>query len=454
MKKRNLIVLTLFLLILTFFPGQAFAQNSVSVYIDGEYISFDVPPKIINDRTMVPMRKIFEHLGAEVYWYEESRTIDAFAEDLSLTIKVDDHRMYINERFETLDVAPMIIDGRTLVPLRAVAEAFSAKVDYDGVTRTVSIWTQNPDPGKVPIQAGEFDAKHVRTSYGNYEYIDFYINGNILTVSGVIRQDGVNSLAVDLTDKDFLPQNIIPIRSGEVFRIDVDLSEDVISDKGVKIFTKKDGDILYWTYINRGLLIESNGQDYRFKDSLVYENNKNFMAQWVDPLDYLNAAVDDELVELSNAICADAYSEYEKILKIHDWVAENIYYNFDYFYGASTDITYDALGVYRSKRSVCEGYANLTQALVQAQNIPCRKVSAYALGLGEKNIWSEETANAQKSNHALVQAYVDDRWINIDATWDSRNRYEDGQFIYEGIRNHHYFDISDIFFSYSHKYIY
>ena len=54
-------------------------------------------------------------------------------------------------------------------------------------------------------------------------------------------------------------------------------------------------------------------------------------------------------------------------------------------------------------------------------------------------------------NHAWNQAYVDHRWVNIDATWDSNNIYENGQYIYGGIDYYLYFDISNLYLSYNHK---
>ena len=122
-------------------------QQDISVEINGQKIDFDVPPQIINDRTMVPMRKIFETLGAKVEWLGETRQILAVKGENAIVMQIDAPVILKNsfrdgneERIE-LDVAPVIIDARTLVPVRAVSESLNATVQWSGDTRTVSITT-------------------------------------------------------------------------------------------------------------------------------------------------------------------------------------------------------------------------------------------------------------------------------------------------------------------------
>ncbi|MBR1970678.1 MAG: hypothetical protein IKA17_10045 [Clostridia bacterium] len=428
------------------------ANDSVSVYIDGELIPFDVEPEIINGRTMVPMRKIFEYLGADVTWYSSSRKIWATCGYLRIILQVDNKNMFINDNSIELDSPPVIKDGRTLVPLRAVAEAFSAKVKWESSERKVNIET--PYPKSDYMYDEKFDKYHITTSYGDFEYFDLLIEDDVLTVTGYSQDKSIEEVAIKFNNG--LLDNITSVKPNKEFELSVDLTEQIPSDEAVlSVYTKKENDDFFWSYIYGTVFIEKNKNKYSFKKPLVWENNKDYMTKWENPIAYINPDIDAEIVALSNKICKKADNDYEKILLIHDWVADNIYYDFDYYYNRdSADISLDALSVYQSKRSVCEGYANLTQALINAQGIPCRKVSGYSLGLSSNlRYWTEETANKEISNHAWNQAYVDNRWINIDATWDSGNKYENGEFLYEGIENHLYFDISDVFFSYNHKYI-
>lgn len=115
------------------------SDSDITVNLDGKSVSFDVAPQIINDRTMVPMRAIFEAMGADVEWDEASRTITSVKADTTIKMTIDDDKMYVNDNEITLDSSPVIIDDRTLVPVRAIAEAFGAAVEWDGDTKTVDI---------------------------------------------------------------------------------------------------------------------------------------------------------------------------------------------------------------------------------------------------------------------------------------------------------------------------
>lgn len=117
-------------------------SENVTVILDGRTLSFDVEPQIINDRTMVPMRTIFEALGASVEWNEGDRTITSTKNDTTIRMQINNTSMSVNETEKTLDSAPIIQDGRTLVPARAVAECFDADVSWYGDSKTVLILSE------------------------------------------------------------------------------------------------------------------------------------------------------------------------------------------------------------------------------------------------------------------------------------------------------------------------
>jgi hypothetical protein len=120
-------------------------DNEISVYLNGDRLQFDVPPKIVDNRTMVPFRAIFEAFEMEVEWLNsDSATVTATAEWGLLMLQIGSNEMIVEgfyppiRRIE-LDVPPMIVNNRTLVPLRAISESIGAEVDWDETTRTVSI---------------------------------------------------------------------------------------------------------------------------------------------------------------------------------------------------------------------------------------------------------------------------------------------------------------------------
>ena len=111
----------------------------ITVMLDGKILEFDTTPVIYKDRTLVPMRKIFEVLGAEVSWDDETRTAIATKDDITVKVPVNKNAIYINDKEIELDVAAKIVNSRTLVPARAVTEAFGCKVNWDGAEKTVII---------------------------------------------------------------------------------------------------------------------------------------------------------------------------------------------------------------------------------------------------------------------------------------------------------------------------
>ena len=119
-------------------------EKEITVTVNGEQLAFDQPPVIEEGRTLVPMRAIFEALGAEVNWNDNTKTAFATIDDITVSLSIDDYYMYRKQRGKSeeeieLDVPAKLISDRTMVPARAIAEAFGANVQWDGDTRTVDI---------------------------------------------------------------------------------------------------------------------------------------------------------------------------------------------------------------------------------------------------------------------------------------------------------------------------
>ena len=114
-------------------------NDRVTVKINNEEVSFDQIPLIINGRTLTPVRAIFEKLGAAVQWDGDTQTITSTKDDTTITMTIGKQEMYKNGEMIWLDVEPQIIGERTLVPVRAIAEAFECDVDWNNDTQTVII---------------------------------------------------------------------------------------------------------------------------------------------------------------------------------------------------------------------------------------------------------------------------------------------------------------------------
>ena len=115
--------------------------SDISVIVDGKTLSFDVPPQITNGRTLVPLRAIFEEIGAAIEWDGDSQTVTAVKGETVVVLTIGSHTPTINGETVTIDQPGVIVNGRTLAPLRFVAEAFGGTVEWDGETQTASIST-------------------------------------------------------------------------------------------------------------------------------------------------------------------------------------------------------------------------------------------------------------------------------------------------------------------------
>lgn len=121
----------------------AAGASAISVTVDGAPVSFDTEPVMINDRTMVPMRAIFEALGAGVSWDDTSKTAVSTRGETTISVSADSNVMKVESNGAVnevqLDAPAVIIDGRTLVPVRAISEAFGTEVYWNAPMQRVEI---------------------------------------------------------------------------------------------------------------------------------------------------------------------------------------------------------------------------------------------------------------------------------------------------------------------------
>ena len=115
------------------------ANAPIMVVVNGQRLTFDQPPVIQDGRTLVPVRAIFEALGAEVAWLGNGGWIAASSGDTIITMQINSNRYYVNGEEKTLDVPAQLINDRTMVPVRAISESLNASVSWDQSTKTVSV---------------------------------------------------------------------------------------------------------------------------------------------------------------------------------------------------------------------------------------------------------------------------------------------------------------------------
>lgn len=159
------------------------------ILLDGVPLAFPVSPRIIDGRTMVPFRAIAEALGVTVTWHEETRSIEAAGLGANVGLAIGNKTLWVNGETKPLDVAPMIVEERTLIPLRAFSSAFNAEVGWNGETYTVTI--------KSPVQPMRTMAFYALRSYAERQYVSRF--SDVAYGWSTLLPDG----ALDTTTKEY-----------------------------------------------------------------------------------------------------------------------------------------------------------------------------------------------------------------------------------------------------------
>lgn len=112
----------------------------ISVIVNGEEVDFqDVEPVIEQGRTLVPVRALMEKLGAKVQWNEKTKEVTVKKDNLDILLKIGSKKAVVNGKEVTLDVPAKIENGRTLIPLRFVSEHLGYKVNFDNSNKYIYI---------------------------------------------------------------------------------------------------------------------------------------------------------------------------------------------------------------------------------------------------------------------------------------------------------------------------
>jgi len=139
--KKNTIVLIIFLSLNILIASFSFASSDVNLIVDGKDITDLANPVIKNGRTLIPVRFVSEELGAEVIWNNEEKTVLIKKNNKSIFLKIDSRIVNYNNNdfYQISDVAPIIINDRTYVPVRLISNGLGAYIDWDNNTRTVVV---------------------------------------------------------------------------------------------------------------------------------------------------------------------------------------------------------------------------------------------------------------------------------------------------------------------------
>ena len=121
------------------FNPENLPKNQIKVEIDGELVEFDQPPVSVDGRTLVPIRAVMEKMDGEVNWLSETSTTEIKMNGSKMLLILGSKTAFFDGDVYNLDVEPQSINNRTVLPLRFVAEKFGFDVGWDGNTKTVII---------------------------------------------------------------------------------------------------------------------------------------------------------------------------------------------------------------------------------------------------------------------------------------------------------------------------
>jgi hypothetical protein len=139
-------------------PSPALAQD-ITIVVNGQQVAFDQPPIERSGRVFVPLRGVFERLGATVVY--DNGVINATGNSHNISLRIGSNVAIVDGSQEMLDVAPFLVGARTLVPLRFVSQALGAYVDWNNNSSTVTIAMSGaPAPTATPADSVAITSMH------------------------------------------------------------------------------------------------------------------------------------------------------------------------------------------------------------------------------------------------------------------------------------------------------
>lgn len=475
--------------------------SRIIVTVDREELSFDVPPAIIEGRTMVPLRAIFEALEAQVEWNGTTKTVTGARGNTNIKLVVGSKLAAINGKEVQLDVPATIISSRTLVPVRFISESLGAKVSWDAKLRKVTILTQDvidiPDNNfekiirkNIKKYSGDIfssDLKQIealearKADITDLEGIQYMKNVRAIymeenNISDISLLSGLNKLEVISLSENRI-SDISPLAGLANLRI-VYLHTNLIRDlTPLKSLTNLKELYLGGNYIKEigalSSLIKLESLyigDNQILDMSVLKNLSNlkqldiFANSTLDitPLkslkrleevyvDHYNeeSALDDKLYNKYNdmmsktkdivaKVIKPGMSDLEKELALHDYLVFNTVYDYEnYMSDTVSDEAHQPYGVLVNKVAVCDGFARTMQILLDM------------VGIESEFVHGSSEGDRGWNGHAWNIVKIDGKYYHLDVTYNNIDK--DNAEIENDSITHTYFNISDRQMSVDHK---
>ncbi|MDR2648102.1 MAG: hypothetical protein LBB94_00045 [Clostridiales bacterium] len=378
------------LVLMCLFYVNSYAADEIYVLMNGDPVTFDVPPQNINGRVMVPFRAVGEAVGAKVEWDADTESVWMYLDGQYIGLIIGENTIRIGQMGGpeipvVLDVAPRIIDGRTFVPVRAVSEGLKCDVQWDAASRTVLI-TSNQSAARTVDSKKELLA--VIEENITEQRIKFSVDTTNLTEE---------TISLDICDY-FL---------------------DVLEARA-----------RWWNYSAAGR--KYTYIQYNVKYSMYANVSKAIKTNEIWALTPEETEVYQKVSLIVSENVEPGMSEYEKELALHDYLARSTVYDTS-SPGETPWDSHTPYGALIKGVAVCNGYSDSFKLLMDAAGIDCDIVYGDAAG-----------ADGEIVKHAWNRVKIDGDYYLVDVTWDDAFPDMSDVVIYD------YFNLTDEMMSADH----
>ncbi len=265
-----------------YMPGVLAEEDTITVMVDNEEVEFDQTPTIVDGRTLVPIRAVFEKAGAAVSWDQASLTATIERGGNTVQISPGKDIMFRNGKAVALDVPAQMINDRILIPVRAISDALDFGVTWNGYLSTVLIATDGkPYRAFLGVKRGFRDLPAIS---------DFYVSGSCVNNSADLNGDGDEEVIsftqtmdtaneemplLVIDNRDFTPQLKEEYQSLNALA--------VISINGVdkQVVIVENGDVQtahFYTYDGADLIPCGENPTIRFKTRLLFDETRYVLS--------------------------------------------------------------------------------------------------------------------------------------------------------------------------------
>ena len=238
-------------------------KERVYLYVNSKQVeNLPLEPIILNDYTLVPARESFEKIGASVTWIKDTEQVQIVYKDMVVLMKINDNNATVNGQLFNMSIPPKLINSKTMIPVRFVSEAMGLTVNWDNNTRIINIsepivqdtTTETTTITEITtqVQKADIEIEKIEMPDSDERTFSIYSNKKIEKFQQVILEDG--SVAIDIYNSynsiketnmesitEFISNVTIENKENNITRFIFKTKSSVLNNN----FLSEDGKILY-----------------------------------------------------------------------------------------------------------------------------------------------------------------------------------------------------------------